>query len=34
MFVGLKTCLGDWVNNLDLKDQDPTHWLPLPAWPD
>lgn len=33
-FVGTYSELtGVWFNNLDLKEQHPTHWMPLPPAP-
>lgn len=32
IFVGIKN-YKTWRNNLDLKKQMPTHWMPLPAYP-
>lgn len=29
IFVGRKNLDGVWINNLDLEEQKPTHWMPL-----
>ena len=34
MFAGCRNNAGDWINNLDLHTQHPTHWMPLPLAPD
>ena len=33
MFAGCTGLDGTWRNNLDLLEQNPTHWMPLPDMP-
>lgn len=33
MFSGYKKNNGEWINNIDFKKQNPTHWQILPVEP-
>lgn len=33
IFAGTRNNAGEWINNLDMMPQKPTHWMPLPAPP-